>query len=569
MTGKSSDHAEYSGNNLTNYDDNRQRDELKSYAGRWIASIDGKVVAQGGTPTQALHAARATRYKEVPRISYVPTSEPFTISSQLEKIKPVLPAGIPIYLVGGAVRDVLLKRRANELDFVLDGDAIKLGRQVANELGGAFYPLDDIRNTGRVISYQPDGERLTLDFSVFRGPDLESDLRARDFTINAMAVDINQMDSLLDPMGGSADLRAKRLRACSAKAIYDDPVRILRGIRFAAELQLRITPNTLQQMRHAIGELHRTSPERMRNELMRIMVGAQIGSAIRALDMLGALNITLPELSQLKGLEQSSPHIYDVWEHTLVMLNKLELLLSVLSPQYEPEGASNLMTGLVSIKLGRYRDRINTHLEARLTPDNPARGLLYLAALYHDIGKPYTSQLDENGRIRFFNHEKIGAEILAKRATDLRFSNQEVARMKKVVSHHMRPILLAQTSKLPSKRAVYRYFRDTGEVGIDICLLSLADVWATYGSTLTQEIWTQYLDVVRSLLDAWWEFTTERVSPPVLLTGNDLIDELQLSPGPEIGVLLEKIKEAQVEGNVSSRIEALEFVQNLLTSNED
>lgn len=569
MAGKTPDHAEGSGNHLTSNDDDHPRNDLKSYAGRWIASIDGKVVAQGGTPNQALQAAKATRYKEIPQVSYVPTIEPFTLSTQLEIINPYLPSEIPIYLVGGAVRDVLLDRRAQELDFVLDGDAIKIGRKVANELGGAFYPLDESRNTARVISHQPDGKRLILDFSVFRGPDLESDLRARDFTINAMAVDVKQMTSLLDPMGGAADLRAKRLRACSASTFFDDPIRILRGIRFAAELQLGITPDTLQQMRESVGELHRISPERVRNEIMRLMLGERIGSAIRALDMLGALNITLPELQFLRGVEQSPPHIYDVWEHTLRTLNKLEALLSMLSPHYEPEAASNLMMGLVSIKLGRYRDRINKHLESKLTPDYPARGLLYLAALYHDVGKPQTSQLDENGRIHFFDHEKIGAQIIAKRATNLRFSNQEVSRMRMTVRHHLRPLLLAQTGKLPSKRAVYRYFRDTGEAGIDICLISLADVWATYGSTLTQEIWIRHLDVVRSLFDAWWELTNERVSPPVLLTGNDLIDELHLSPGPEIGLLLEKIREAQIEGNISNRIEALEFARNSLTSKEE
>lgn len=568
MPNKSHDHADSSGNHLYEIDDDKLSNELEPYAGRWIATIDGKVVAQGGTPTQALQAAGATRYKEIPQVSYVPTTETFTISSVLENINPVLPPDVPIYLVGGAVRDVFLKHRAKELDFVLDGDAIKVGRKVANELGAAFYPLDESRNAARVIFYQPDGQRLILDFSVFRGPDLESDLRARDFTINAMAVDVKHMENLLDPMGGIADLRAKRLRACSGSTFYDDPIRILRGIRFAAEIDLRITPDTLQQMREAVGELHRSSPERIRNELMRIMVGPRIGSAIRALDMLGVFKFILPELPQLKGLEQSAPHIYDVWEHTLNTLIKLEHLLSVLAPDYKPEGAQNLMTGLVSVELGRYRERIYTHLEEYLTPDVPALGLLFLAALYHDIGKPQTIQLDENGQVRFFNHENIGAEIMAKRAIDLRFSNQEVARMKKIVRHHLRPIWLAQTGKSPSKMAIYRFFRDTGEAGVDICLLSLADVWATHGPTLSQEIWTRHLEVVRMLLDAWWELKTERVSPPVLVTGNDLIDELNLRPGPTIGVLLERIREAQIEGDVNNKSDALIFARNLLRSEE-
>lgn len=565
MAGESKDQAEEPSHHLPIDEDDRSRDGLTSYAGRWIATIDGKVIAQGGTPSQVLQAARAMRYKEIPQINYVPTQKPFILTSQLENILPYLPGDIPIYLVGGAVRDTLLSHMPNELDFVLDGDAIKVGRKVANRLGAAFYPLDEIRNTSRVISVQPDGKRLILDFSIFRGPDLESDLRARDFTINAMALDVRQMDRLLDPMGGAADIRAKRLRACSQTTFHDDPLRVLRGVRFAAELGYRISPDTLQLMREAVVELHRISPERVRNEIVRIMAGTKVSAAIKALDMLGVLNFAFPELQALKSVDQSSPHLYDVWEHTLYTLNKLEQILSMLEPDSDLERSSSLMTGLVSIKLGRYREQIKTHLGSCITPDRSSRGLLFMAALYHDVGKPQTSQPDDKGRIHFFDHEKVGAEIVSKRATYLRFSNQEVSRLKRIVRHHLRPLLLAQTGKPPSKRAIYRYFRDTEEAGVDICLLSLADVWATYGFNMTQEIWIRQLDVVRSMFEAWWELSAERVTPPVLLNGNDLIEELHLTPGPEIGELLERVREAQVVGEIGTREQALIFARSLMT----
>ncbi len=565
MASESKDQAEGPSHHLTKDDDDRTRNELTSYAGRWIATIDGKVIAQGGTPSQALQAAGAMRYKEIPQINYVPTDKPFILTSQLENILPYLPRDIPIYLVGGAVRDTLLSHVPKELDFVLDGDAIKVGRKVANRLGAAFYPLDEIRNTSRVISVQPDGKRLILDFSIFRGPDLESDLRARDFTINAMALDIRQMDRLLDPMGGASDIRARRLRACSQTTFHDDPLRVLRGVRFAAELGYRISPETLHQMREAVVELHRVSPERIRNEIIRIMEGVNVRAAIKALDLLGVLNFALPELQALKSVDQSPPHLYNVWEHTLNTLNKLEKILSMLEPDSDLERSSSLMTGLVSIKLGRYREQIKTHLDSCITLDRSSRGILFLAALYHDVGKPQTSQRDDNGQIHFFDHEKVGAEIVSKRVTYLRFSNQEVSRLKSIVRHHLRPLLLARTGKLPSRRAIYRYFRDTEEAGVDICLLSLADVWATYGYKLTPEVWIRQLDVVRSMFEAWWELSAERVAPPVLLTGNDLIEELHLTPGPEIGELLEKIREAQVVGEIDTRAQALNFARALTT----
>ena len=130
----------------------------------------------------------------------------------------------------------------------------------------------------------------------------------------------------------------------------------------------------------------------------------------------------------------------------------------------------------------------------------------------------------------------------------------------------MRPSFLSHTEGGPSKRAIYRFFRDTGEAGVDICLLSLADVWATYGNTLSPERWEQQVDTVRTLLEAWWERPKEQVHPPALISGHDLIQNLDLHPGPLIGQLLEAIREAQAEGEVKTQEEALIFAQTYLDS---
>lgn len=549
----SSDHAHH--NSATS--DDIHKEGLRLYAGRWIARLGDRIVGQGGTPAQALAAAKTTRFKEIPQVSYVPTIEPLALSSKLEQIRSALPPELSVYLVGGAVRDAMMDRETHDLDFVLAGNSLGVGRHVADTLGAAFYPLDEERETARVVIIQPDRHRLILDFAVQRGPDLESDLIARDFTINAMAVDIRQPDALLDPLGGAADLRAKRLRACSPNTFIDDPLRILRGIRMAAAFGFRIQPETLQQMRVAVPLLARISSERVRDELFRVLDGSQPGTSVRALDMLGILPFVLPELLDLKDLAQSPPHVYDAWQHTLGTLNKLGILLNVLGSPHDPGEAAGFVTGLVSLRLGRYRNRITSHLDIPFNPDRSLHALLFLAALYHDVGKSQTRQEDGEGRIRFFDHEIIGAEMVAKRARDLRLSNDEIEILKKIVRHHLRPLLLTQTAKPPSRGAIYRFFRDTGEAGVDICLLSLADVWATYGTSLTQDVWNQHLDVIRTLLEGWWEHHTEMVSPPVLLNGNDLINELRIEPGPDVGKLLEKIREGQALGNIQNREDAL------------
>jgi tRNA nucleotidyltransferase/poly(A) polymerase len=475
----------------------------------------------------------------------------------LEKVRSVLPPDITVYVVGGAVRDYLLSRPTHDLDFVLPGDAIKFGRRVANALGGAFYPLDEERDTARVILTQPDGSRLMLDFAAQRGPDLESDLRARDFTLNAIAIDLNNPTSLLDPLDGAADLRAKSLRACSAAAFVTDPLRILRGVRLATGFGFHIQPETRQLMRQAVGGLPDVSPERLRDELFRILDGPHPATALRALDRLGVLPYTLPELRALDGVTQSPPHYEDVWNHTLSVLQKLETVLKTLALQPDPEAAANLALAPISLRLGRYREQFQAHFSTPLNPQRSVKSLLFLAALYHDIAKPNTRQVQADGRIRFLEHEQAGEKMVAYRASQLHLSNDEIGHLKTIVRHHMRPLLLAQTGQLPTRRAVYRFYRDTGAAGIDVCLHSLADSLATHGTELPQELWGQQIDVVRALLEAWWERPHEAVSPPVLINGNDLIEAFNLQPGPEVGRLLEMVREAQAAGEVSDREGAL------------
>lgn len=492
------------------------------------------------------------------------TTQPIHLSPFLERVRDVLPEGVPVHLVGGAIRDALLGRAVHDLDFVLPHSAVKVARQVADSLNAAFYVLDKERETGRIITGQPDGTRVVLDFSVYQGPDLESDLRGRDFTINAIAVAVDQPQVLLDPLGGAGDLRAKQLRACSPVSIEADPVRIIRGIRLATALNFRILPGTRKQMLRAAPLLRRSSAERRRDELFRILNGRRVAMALRALDILGVLPNLLPELETLKGVTQSPPHIHDVWDHSLDVVQKLEHVLEVLAANYDPETSASLHMGLLTLRIGRYRNQIKAHLEEPLVPGRPVRPLLFLAALYHDIGKSATRQREEDGRIRFFRHDQVGAKIIAERARSLQLSNAEGLRLRAIVRHHLRPKLLAQTGKPPTRRAIYRFFRDTGLAGVDVCLLSLADVLGTFGATLPHENWAHHLDIVRALLESWWEHPEQSVSPPYLLNGRDLISEFNLSPGIEIGRLLDAIREAQAAGLVHTREEAISFARNLL-----
>lgn len=538
-------------------------DEFQSaYAGRWVARIRGKIVAQGGTPEQALHAAQKSRHKEIPEIIYMPIH--FSHSPLLDKVRDALPDQ-EVHLVGGAVRDMLLNRLSRDLDFAVPSNGISLARRVANALQANFMILDEDRDTGRVIITDADGSRTYLDFATYRGgATLENDLRDRDFTINAIAYEL-RADALIDPLDGAADLRAKVIRACSTTSLKDDPIRILRAVRQAAAFDFKIDPETRQWMKAAAGHLPKVSPERQRDELFKILDGPRPDASVRALEMLGVFPHMLPELSAMKGTEQSPPHMHEVWEHTLKVLGYLEGILAALETG---ESAGDPFLARLLIALGKYRDRVAAHLADPLNTDRTPRAVLFFAALYHDVEKPASKSLDVAGRIRFFDHDVQGTATASKRGHAFNLSNEEIERIKKIIFNHMRVhFFISQwiEKKLePSRKAIYRFFRDAGEAGVDLILLGLADLRGTRDHTLTEEHWSAALHVAGIFLENYYEKREETVSPPRLVDGHDLMKELNLEPGRTLGQLLEAIREAQAIGEVNTRGQAFEFARREL-----
>ena len=483
------------------------------------------------------------------------------IQKILERIVSAFPPGTPTYLVGGAVRDLLCSRPTHDLDFTVPGNAIRTGRQLANTLDTAFYPLDSEHDAGRLILNDEVLGRFVIDVTGFREADLENDLRGRDFTINAIAIDLRHPEKLIDPLGGARDLQSRVLRVCAPEALVNDPIRILRAVRLSIAFGLRIPPETARLMRQALPGLGRVSPERLRDEVFRILDGPMPASAIRILDILGAVPYVFPELPTLKDVTQAPPHTLDVWEHTLVTVQVLGKVLNVLKREHDPETVANWALGLVSLQLGRFRRQLSDHLGLQLNPERSLTSLVYLGALFHDVSKPQTAGADTDGGIHFYNHAGMGEEVSRKRGRALRLSNPEIERLASIVRYHMGPINLAQMGELPSRRAIYRFFRAAGAAGVEVCLLSLADTLATYGPALPQETWIHQVEVVQKLLEAWWEQPEEIISPPVLLNGYDLMQQFNLKPSPQVGQLLEMVREAQAAGELHDRPQAYAFVR--------
>jgi putative nucleotidyltransferase with HDIG domain len=459
----------------------------------------------------------------------------------------------PCYIAGGWVRDWLLGRAARDVDFSVAEAAIPLARRIANATGGAFYVLDDEMDAARIVYRETE---FVVDLAGLRGADITADLRARDFTVNAMAVDLRdcaQPDPpVLDPCGGQRDLAAHILRATNEGAFRQDPVRLLRAVRFQVALSLQVEAETELWLRRDAPLLVRPSAERIRQELVPIVAAPGAADHLRRLDELGLLAVILPEMVALKGVTQPPDHhVYDVYDHTLATVAEVERLTAFPDTRFSPEEAAALL---------RFAADLAAHFAPAICEKRTRATLLRFAAMLHDVGKPHNRTVKESGRISFYGHEGVSVEMTQAILGRLRFSAQEIQLVSAVVAGHMRPGFLIKDAPV-TRRAMYRFFRATGDAAVDVLILSLADHLAARGPTLLADHWRQHLEFTQMMLEHYFRTPQEVASPPQLVTGRDVMSVLGLAPGPQVGQLLEAVREAQAEGQVRTRDEALAFLR--------
>ncbi len=465
-----------------------------------------------------------------------------------------------IYVVGGAVRDALLNRPLKDIDLATSGDGMKLARRIANHFDGDFFALDSERDVGRALVDTPDG-RLMFDVAHFRGDGLLNDLRDRDFTINAMAVDLcGDLSVLIDPLNGEADIGARLLRRCTSYALATDPIRVLRAIRQSLQLTMHIETETLADIRLVSPQLVNVSPERLRDEWFKLLAVSKPAAMLRVADVVGVLKFVLPEVDQLHGLQQSPPHVRDAWGHTLAVVENVSNIISVLDYHRSDNLTSSFSMGSMAVHLDAFRAHFRTHMDTQWPNERSHRALLVFAAIFHDVGKLATAHQDDDGKWRFFEHEQVGARMVEERANAMRLSNAERERLVMIVRNHMRPLLLEALTP----RAIYRFWKQTGEAGVDICLLSLADYLGTRAEHLNQADWLKFVEKIRILLEAYFEHHDKVIEPPTLLDGNQLMRILNLKPSRVVGELLELIKESQAAGEVQTVEEALQLARSHL-----
>jgi poly(A) polymerase len=477
----------------------------------------------------------------------------FQFPSIVDEISNHLPEDIDLYLVGGAIRDHFLDRDSTDFDFTVSNGAIRFARKIADALHGDFFVLDVERDAARVLL---PNKKIVLDFVGKKDGNIISDLQGRDFTINAMGVQLNAERKFFDPCKGLPDLQKRSLRMCKPDAIAKDPIRALRAIRLAAQFGLIIQSDTSKEIRQASKHLYQSSNERIRDEFVRLLMLPNPEGNLRTLEAVSILDEIIPEIKSLKELEQSPPHVFTVWEHTLKSIGRAEKILGLLQRDYPAEGAQDLFGGMIVLSLGRFRDPISDLLGKQPTAGRPRWAQLLLALLLHDAGKGVTQQIAAD-RIRYPDHEEASAELASDWLERMKFSRTEIVSISKLISAHKLVTKYSRQNTTLAPLSIYRYFREMGDLGIDLGLHSLADLMGRWGIELPEAVLSARLNIIRSLFEGYFEQFNEVIDPPTLLDGSAILAETKHKSGPQIGNILELIREAQVEGKIQSRAEAL------------
>jgi poly(A) polymerase len=466
---------------------------------------------------------------------------------------------VPAYLAGGFLRDAILGRPISDVDLAVEGDSLVIAQAVGKELGATYVPLDQERGIARLVFPAQEDEVRYVDITPLRG-DIVADLASRDFTIDAMAAALvkDHHLELVDPFGGREDLANGVVRAVTLAAFEADGLRLLRGVRIAAELGFRLDASTLTWMRERAGYLEGIAPERQREEVVRMLATDRAAWALRILDDLTLLERILPELAATRGVEQPKEHYWDVFDHSLETVEALDFLLAARLPQ-ETRWATFWRE--LWAPLGWLPGGLD-HFRQEVSEGHPRLAILKLGALLHDIAKPQTKTVDSRGRVRFFGHAAVGAGMARAVMRRLRFSARETRLLSLLVEEHLRPGQLSSEGGPPSRRALFRYFRDTGDAALDVLILSLADHLAARGPRMRVTSWRNHVAYVNYVMAR--RHLEESLAEPVrLLTGHDVMEELGIGPGPEIGRLLRAVEEAQGAGEVHAREEAMGLVRRL------
>ncbi|MBU1711640.1 MAG: HD domain-containing protein [Proteobacteria bacterium] len=453
------------------------------------------------------------------------------------KFDPVIPKLKGAYIVGGSIRDLLLGRSPSDYDIVVRESPDKYACDLAMRCNGHVVKIGKQNQTiFRVIS-----ESTSFDISAIEGKTIQDDLKKRDFTINAIGYSLIS-GKLIDLFEGIKDLSLKTIRMVSTDIFQKDPVRLLRAYRIGAMYNFEIETETASAIAKNAKLIKTSAGERIRAELFKVFYQTKSYGYIDQMAKSGLLFEILPELTILKGCNQNEHHKYDVLDHSLAAYSHLETLLN--DRDINPEIFNFLNRDM----------------------DKKRSALLKCSILLHDIGKPNSLTIGNNGKINFWGHDKISAEIAKQISTRLKLSNNEANYIDFIIRNHIAALHLynSDIKNSLSNKSLTRFFIKCGDMTPDILLHTIADIKGKGTEDKRNESFFRFASY---LLKEFFSGYKVKQTGPRLITGNDLIEEFGLSPSPLFKRILSIVEESRLANDIKNREEAFSLVKELIKYN--
>jgi len=450
-----------------------------------------------------------------------------------------------IYLVGGCVRDILLKRHSQDIDLACF-NARQFANELAKEKKAVCVVMDKKPQVPCFRLVNKKSPQNYIDITEIRDDTIESDLKKRDFTINSMAIPLTsgllKTENIIDVVNGKEDLEKKVIRQIREDTFIDDPLRMLRAFRFSAQLGFSIDPDTIKSIQLNAEKIKTISAERILFELKLLLRHPDVYEHIEKMDQTGLLSMLFPEIEDLRQCQQNAFHHTHVWGHSLEALKAYENLLFELHDHFIT--TSNKVSSFLN--------------------QNDNMAIIKLACLFHDIAKPDTQKIDdETSRITFYNHDKLGKKQIEKLCDRLKLPKKNSVFLCTLVDEHLhiRDLLKKKTRN----KTVLKNIRKIGETIVAVTILSIADNKASCGIQSTPESKKEYFEKAIKFIESYYNDIQPVICRKNLITGKDLI-KCGIQPGPEMGKILNLVREAQDEGIISSHTQAIEMVEKLKNS---
>lgn len=440
-----------------------------------------------------------------------------------------------IYLVGGSVRDYLMGIESHDRDIiVMDEDAKNFSLKLQKLFDATFVPLDEENKIYRLVM----SDKINyIDITNPVGGTIEKDLMRRDLTINAIAVNINSGE-VVDISGGVTDIKNKCIHCVNEQNFVDDPLRLLRVYRFQSLYNFSIAPETLSAICKYVELIKKPAFERINYEVLRLFSGRYAHVALENMNKTWLLEEIFPFVKELKQVPPNSHHHLDLLHHSIETVKQIQEIYD------------------------NAQDEVKEHLDRVDFGGFSRLAHLKFAGFIHDIGKFSTWTIEEGGRHRFIGHDDVGSKLAGTMLKKMHFSNKQVDYLTKMIKFHIYPSQLMSSPQITEK-IMMRFVRKMDANSIDNIILAMADRLSARGPEITDEVVEHNINLLTTLMKFYLDVRETLKPLPIFLTGNDVMEILNIKPSPKLGKIMNSLHEAQLNGDVQTREQAVEFVQNV------